>query len=118
DYLRTRSIGIHQVVMLAFVGERPGDKCVCHNDGDKTNNNLQNLRYDSFSENSKDIVRHGSHHEDLREKCDLGHSFDRYPHTKKHKNKYYRDCLSCTRASRFLQRNPNGKYSYKEIADL
>lgn len=33
----------------------------CHNDGNPSNNTLDNLRYDSRSGNSMDKVRHGTH---------------------------------------------------------
>ena len=48
---------VHKLVMLVFVGECPEGKEVCHNDGDPRNNRLENLRYDTRSENQRDKFR-------------------------------------------------------------
>lgn len=50
---------VHQLVMLTFVGPVPEGCEVCHNDGDPTNNALENLRYDTRSENIRDEYRTG-----------------------------------------------------------
>ena len=49
---------VHALVMEAFVGPRPEGKEVCHNDGDASNNRLDNLRYDTHLANSADTVKH------------------------------------------------------------
>ena len=49
---------IHRLVMMTFVGDRPKNMVICHIDGDKTNNRLDNLRYDTYSENNIDQFRH------------------------------------------------------------
>lgn len=49
---------IHKLVMLMFVGERPKDMHICHNDGNFKNNRLDNLRYDTAKENKKDCYRY------------------------------------------------------------
>jgi hypothetical protein len=38
---------VHDLVLSAFVGPKPKGMEVCHNDGDRLNNNLSNLRYDT-----------------------------------------------------------------------
>ena len=58
---KTRSYLIHTLIALTFLGERPKAVEVCHKDGDKNNNTVQNLYYGSRSENSQDSVRHGTH---------------------------------------------------------
>ena len=50
---------VHQLVALTFMGPRPEGMDVCHNDGDPTNNAVSNLRYDTRSENNRDITRQG-----------------------------------------------------------
>lgn len=50
---------VHQLVMLTFVGPPPAGMEVCHNDGNPANNALKNLRYDTRSENIKDVLRQG-----------------------------------------------------------
>lgn len=50
---------IHHLVLEAFVGPRPTGFQCCHNDGDPTNNHLENLRWDTAKNNMKDRDRHG-----------------------------------------------------------
>lgn len=66
-YLRVR-LGWHsnaqyvaQLVMLAFVGEPPMGHEIAHNDGNNTNNQLSNLRYDTPKGNAADKLIHGTH---------------------------------------------------------
>lgn len=51
---------VHAAVMEAFVGPRPGGQEVCHNNNDKQDNRLVNLRYDTPSGNSSDKLIHGT----------------------------------------------------------
>lgn len=55
-------IDVHILVALAFIGERPKGYDVCHKDGNPSNNNVNNLRYDTRSENIIDNYRYGSKH--------------------------------------------------------
>ena len=64
---------VHRLVMQSFAGDCPEEKEVCHNDGKPDNNRLENLRYDTRSENRLDTVRHGTHHQSKKEKCVRGH---------------------------------------------
>jgi hypothetical protein len=50
----------HTLVMTAFVGARPNGQECCHNDGDPSNNNLSNLRWDTPTANQADRVKHGT----------------------------------------------------------
>jgi len=70
---RTRKV--HQLVAEAFIGPRPDGMEVCHNDGDPVNNDLFNLRYDTQSENGRDVVRHGRHKNALKTHCPSGHPY-------------------------------------------
>lgn len=52
---------VHQLVLEAFVGPRPGDGYqACHNDGDRENNALENLRWDTARGNYLDKRKHGT----------------------------------------------------------
>lgn len=51
---------VHLLVLRAFVGEKPEGCEACHRDGDRTNNALSNLRYDTISANQMDRVIHGT----------------------------------------------------------
>ncbi|ABV74329.1 hypothetical protein BA3_0044 [Thalassomonas phage BA3] len=56
------NLHVGRAVLLAFAGNPEDEKheC-CHNDGDPTNNNIENLRWDSHKENNRDRVRHGTY---------------------------------------------------------
>lgn len=87
------------LVALAFIGPRPFPEAeVCHNDDDKLNSNLDNLRYDTPADNMQDMIRiRGGNHNSLKDRCPDGHLFDE-------KNTYYRprggrNCRKCGAAS-------------------
>lgn len=53
--------GVHRLVALAFLGEPPTRQHqAAHNDGNRVNNNLSNLRWATPSENSLDRNLHGT----------------------------------------------------------
>lgn len=52
---------VHQLVLTTFVGPCPSGMECCHSDGTRTNNHLENLRWDSRSANKLDEVRRGTH---------------------------------------------------------
>ena len=52
---------IHRLVLETFVGPCPEGTEACHNNGNKQDNQLENLRWDTRSSNSKDAVQHGTH---------------------------------------------------------
>lgn len=47
---------IHALVMLAFIGPYPNGLEICHSDDDPTNNNLENLRYDTHANNMRGVL--------------------------------------------------------------
>jgi hypothetical protein len=51
---------IHRVVLSAFIGTCPEGMECCHDDGNRTNNQLSNLRWDTPKANCADRVRHGT----------------------------------------------------------
>jgi hypothetical protein len=56
---KTRSLGLHILVLEAFRGPRPPGYHACHFDGNPRNNRINNLRWDTVSANSIDALRHG-----------------------------------------------------------
>ena len=57
---RGNSQCVHKLVLLAFVGPPPF-RCEClHKNGNPSDNQLQNLRWGTRSENIKDAVKHGT----------------------------------------------------------
>lgn len=57
---RTTRATVHAIVAEAWIGPRPHESDVCHNDGSRTNNHAKNLRYASRSENLRDREQHGT----------------------------------------------------------
>lgn len=54
---------VHSLVLHAFVGPRPNGYEGCHGDGNRVNNALANLRWDSPSGNHADMKSHGTSQE-------------------------------------------------------
>jgi hypothetical protein len=50
----------HRLVLEAFVGPCPDGMEACHNDGDQSNNRLENLRWDVKKANHADKRLHGT----------------------------------------------------------
>lgn len=63
---------VHRLVIETFVGPCPKGMQCCHGDGDRTNNALSNLRWDTPSANQADRMRHGT---DLRGESHPGAKF-------------------------------------------
>jgi hypothetical protein len=53
-------ISVHKLVMDAFIGPIPEGMERCHNDGNRKNNRLSNLRYDTSAGNHADRRVHGT----------------------------------------------------------
>ena len=51
---------VHRLMWQTFRGPIPPDMQVCHNDGDPTNNRLENLRLDTSLGNNRDRYKHGT----------------------------------------------------------
>ncbi len=56
--VKLKKFWVHRLVLIAFVGDCPPGKECCHNDGDATNNRVENLRWDTRSANMKDRFTH------------------------------------------------------------
>lgn len=55
------SVRNHVLVLEAFVGPRPPKHQACHNDGNRANATLSNLRWDTAKGNHADKLKHGTH---------------------------------------------------------
>jgi len=51
---------IHRLVLETFIGPCPKGMESCHNDGNPSNNFIDNLRYDTKSNNQRDRIKHGT----------------------------------------------------------
>lgn len=66
---------VHVLVLEAFVGPRPDGLVACHNNGIASDNRIDNLRWDTYGENNKDLVRHGTHWQTIKTHCPQGHEY-------------------------------------------
>lgn len=57
---KKKNYNVHQLVACAFLGMPPVGHEVCHNDGNRLNNNLDNLRYGTRCDNIHDAIKHGT----------------------------------------------------------
>lgn len=51
---------IHRLLLETFIGQCPQGMQACHNNGDRLDNRLSNLRWDTQSNNQKDSIQHGT----------------------------------------------------------
>lgn len=92
----TRSV--HILVAEAFLGFPPSPlHQVCHWDGDRANNLVENLRWGTPVENSADTIRMGRNYQKSKKFCNSGHEYteDNTYFTKRG----HRHCRSCSRIS-------------------
>ncbi|WP_396897297.1 NUMOD4 motif-containing HNH endonuclease [Mycolicibacterium fortuitum] len=66
---------VHRLVLETFVGPCPAGMEACHNNGDRFDNRLENLRWDTRSNNNLDKNKHGTNHQRNKTHCVHGHEF-------------------------------------------
>ena len=97
---------VANLVALAFLGPKPFPGAeVCHNDGDKMNSRLSNLRYDTASANERDKVAHGTHHHASKTHCPQGHPYDE-ENTYVNPSTGGRQCRTCIRIRQEAKKKP------------
>lgn len=94
----------HRLVAEAFLGEPPVRSEVCHWDGDKANNRLSNLRYDTRSANSLDSVRQGLHPQARKGRCVRGHLLEEPNLVESDLKSGVRKCKACHRGHVYFSR--------------
>lgn len=87
---------VHRLVLITFKGQCPPHMQACHGDDVRTNNKLENLRWDYPSQNSLDAVRNGRHWNANKSACKRGHRFDR-ENTYVNPGSGARQCRTCMR---------------------
>lgn len=97
-----QSYNMHQLVLAAFVGPCPPGMEGCHNNGDKSDYTVGNLRWDTRSENAFDRVRHGVHQHAKKTHCPRGHLLSD-PNLVPSAKKFGRMCKACNRARANVQ---------------
>lgn len=112
---------VHRLVLTAFVGPCPEGFEGCHNDGDPSNNRLDNLRWDSQSGNVLDTVRHGTHRQTKKQTCAQGHPLKEPNLVPSQLRRGWRSCLACSRAGRRVadmrSRGKETALPFAELAD-
>lgn len=92
---------VHHLVLAAFVGPRPEGMEGCHSpDPNPANNRLENLRWDSSSENARDVLRMGRNVHRNKTHCSRGHLLEHPNLVQAELDRGWRDCRSCARARR------------------
>ena len=66
---------VHRLVASAFFGPPTDDQEVCHANGDRSDNRVENLRWGTHSENCLEQVAHGTHRNTSKDRCLRGHLF-------------------------------------------
>lgn len=98
-----RAFLVHRLVLEAFVSPRPPGMQACHYDGDRSNNHVENLRWDTPSANIRDSLRHGTQAQARKTKCAQGHQYDEI-NTYRHPTKNIRKCRECDRKTKERKR--------------
>lgn len=71
---------IHRLVLETFVGPCLKGLEACHNNGNKSDNRLENLRWDTRQNNNIDKVKHGTHNSPKGENHHRAKLKDKYIH--------------------------------------
>lgn len=89
---------VHHLVLEAFVGPRPEGTEGCHFDGDATNNQIDNLRWDTHLANEADKARHGTHSNAVKTHCPRGHVLESPNLVESDLRNGGRKCRACNQA--------------------
>ena len=108
---------VHSLIAETFIGPRPEGMEVCHNDGNPTNNHVDNLRYGTRSENMLDRVRHGTNPSTAKTHCPRGHELSAENNPPSSAKLGERTCLACARTRGYVRYHPELKPQFKAVAD-
>ncbi|AUX81960.1 HNH endonuclease [Mycobacterium phage Frankie] len=87
---------VHRLVLEAFSGPCPPGAEGCHNDGDRSNNRIENLRWDTRTANNIDAVDHRTNWQSRKDTCPRGHVYDGVSHRSNGRPMRY--CKTCRNA--------------------
>jgi hypothetical protein len=95
-----RTFLVHRLMLEAFRGPCPDGMESCHGNDIKDDNRLENLRWDTPTENNLDIVANGNHHNANKTHCPSGHEYtpENTYVMKKRNGMTYRVCRICDNA--------------------
>jgi hypothetical protein len=112
---------VYTLVLEAFVGPRPPKMAACHADGDSLNDRLSNLRWGTWSSNTKDTIRHGRHNHATTTHCPRGHELSlANVQPSMYRRTGSRACLACHRAaSNYRSALKRGlEADFEQLADM
>lgn len=92
---------VHQLVALAFLGQRLPGYEVLHWDGDRRNPHVTNLRYGTHTDNVRDAVRHGTQVGMSRTHCPRRHLLVEPNLVVSNLKLGWRMCRACHQASNY-----------------
>lgn len=113
---RERGLRVHRLVLEAFVGPCPPGMECCHNNGDPSDNRVENLRWDTKKSNAADKRKHGNDPMLNRTHCPRGHPLEAPNLRAAGLLRGFRACLACDRAMAILRKYPE-KGTLKEVSD-
>ena len=113
---RERGLSVHRLVLEAFVGPCPPGMECCHNDGDNTNNRVENLRWDTKRSNRQDRNKHGRDPMLNKTHCPRGHPLEAPNLRAAGVLRGFRTCLACDRAMAILRKYPE-RGTLQEVSD-
>lgn len=93
-----KTINVHRMVAEAFIPRQEGKPWVLHNDGNRTNNRVENLRWGTPKENMLDREIHGRNPESSKTSCVNGHPLDDI-NTYRNPTTGHRSCRICRKVS-------------------
>ena len=108
---------VHRLVAEAFLGTPSKGMEVCHNDGDGSNNHVDNLRWGTHQQNIHDIIRHGNNHGLNKKLCSRGHALASPNLTASAVKSGRRMCLACNRAFGALPKGERTPEVMQEVSD-
>ena len=108
---------VHQLVLEAFVGPCPKGHLVCHKDGSRDNNHIENLRWGTPTSNNLDTIRHGRHKQASATHCARGHRLETPNLAQWASKRGRRLCLSCARAYNRVAKHPELRAHFQEVSD-
>ena len=108
---------VHRLVLETFVGACPAGMEACHNNGNRADNRLENLRWDTPRQNNQDTIKHGNNYELKKTHCPHGHLLNSPNLAEWTLKRGGRKCLACQRARAYVRNHPELKTSIKQISD-
>jgi hypothetical protein len=107
---KRRGVRIHVLVLEAFAGPRPEGMEACHNNGNSTDCRLTNLRWDTVSENRRDLIRHGTHAQARKTHCLRRHPLIPGNLIPSVVRRGGRSCYACDLARGYLRKHPEAEF--------